>query len=108
MGVPLDGQVVRPGVITTQYIENLLVVDNCVFRGNNYGKSSVQVSAPFRISGGSRPVRINCATHMSSVLFISPPVGLSVRKPSSKLPILVLSTTISFVKPLSRCSTVNL
>jgi hypothetical protein len=68
MGVPLDGQVVRPGVITTQYIENLLVIDNCVFRDNNYGKSSVQVSAPFRILGGSRPFSVNCATHMSSVL----------------------------------------
>jgi hypothetical protein len=46
MGVPLDGQVVRPGVVTSQYLENFLSFDNCVFRGNNYGKANVQVSAP--------------------------------------------------------------
>ena len=43
--MPLDGQVVRPGIITSQFPENKLVFDNCIFRENDYGRISVQVSA---------------------------------------------------------------
>lgn len=42
--MPLDGQVVRPGIITSQFPEDKLVFDNCIFRENDYGRISVQVS----------------------------------------------------------------
>lgn len=39
----MDGQVVRPGIVTSSYDATTLVFESCVFRDNNYGDPHVQV-----------------------------------------------------------------